>query len=155
MLNGICIAATGSFPLLKEEDHSILGPTHNLYMGKNFLKRLIVLHGGQHSNTITTSTSFLLIGDCLVRAKVEKAVTKGVCQVRYATFQRIIYGKQILVYALAKPEPENTEDPQDLGPPSIERDAEMPDAEEAMAEKIKWSNLKSKKRKGPSATPRD
>jgi hypothetical protein len=29
----------------------------------------------------------------------------------------------------------------------------MPDAEEAMAGKIKWSNLKLKKRKDPSATP--
>ncbi len=111
VLSSVRIAITGSFPLLKEEDHSILGPAHDLYMGKNFLKQLIVSHGGQYSNTITTSTSFLLIGDCPVRAKMEKAVTKGVRQVRYATFQRIIYGKQTLADALAEPELENTEDP--------------------------------------------
>ncbi len=61
MLSGARIAATGSFPLLQEEDHSILGPAHDLYMGKNFLKRPIVSHGGQYSNTITTSTSFCLL----------------------------------------------------------------------------------------------
>ena len=74
-------------------------------------RSLHILHGGQYSNTITTYTSFLLVGDSPVKVKVEKAVTKGVHQVRYATFQRIIYGKQTLTDALAEPEPENTEDP--------------------------------------------
>jgi hypothetical protein len=153
VLNGVRIAATGSFPHLEEGDHSILGPAHDLYIGKNFLKQLIVSHGDKYSNTITTSTSFPLIGHCPVRAKVEKAVSKGVCLVRYAMFQRIIYGKLTLAEALAKPEPETTEDSQDLGPPSIQRDAEMPDPEEKTAGKIKWSNLELKKRKDPSATP--
>ncbi len=44
-LNGVHIATTGSIPHLKEGDESKLGPAHDLSKGKNFLKRLIILHG--------------------------------------------------------------------------------------------------------------
>jgi hypothetical protein len=40
----------------------------------------------------------------------------------------------------------------DLGPPAVQHDAEMPDTEEVAPGTIRWSNLKSKKRKDPSAT---
>ena len=84
-LDGVHIAITGSFPHLKEGDDSELGLAKDLYKGKNFLKWLIILHGGRFSNSITGSTNLLLIGGLPVEKTVEKEVSKGVCQVNYAT----------------------------------------------------------------------
>ena len=57
-LNGVHIASMGVFPQLNEMDESELGPAYNLYRGKNFLKRLVISHGGRFHNSITNATHF-------------------------------------------------------------------------------------------------
>jgi hypothetical protein len=152
-LDGFHIATTGSFPHLKEGDESKLGLAHDPYKGKNFLKWLIILLRGRFNNSITKSTNLLLAGDLPVEATVEKAVSKGVRQVNYARFQSIIYGKLSPAEELYTPTPGTTDVSYVLGPPAIQRDAEMPDTEEMVTGAIRWSNLKSKKRKSPTITP--
>jgi hypothetical protein len=148
-LNGAHIATTGSVPHLKEGDESKLGLAHDLYKGKNFLKRLIISHGGRFNNSVTESTNLLLIKDLPVEATVEKAVSKGVCQVNYAMFQSFFYGKLSPTEAVYTPTPGATAVSHVLGPPAIQRDAEMPDTEETVTGTTRWSNLKSKKWKDP------
>ncbi len=153
-LNGVHIATTGSFPHLKEGDESKLGPAHDLYKGKSFLKRLIILHGGRFNDSVTKSTNLLLVGDLPVEATVEKAVSKGVRQVNYTMFQSIIYGKQLSpAEAFYTPTPGTTAVSHVLGPPAIQWDAEMPDTEETVTGTIRLSNLKSKKQKDLTVTP--
>ena len=118
-LNGVHIASTGVFPQLNEIDESKLGPAYyNFYRGKNFLKRLVISHGGRFHNSITNVTHFLLIGDLLVKVLVEKAVSKGVHRVNYKTIQNIIYGRLSISEAFNIPSPETPAAAQILGPPS-------------------------------------
>ena len=91
-LDGVHIASTGSFPQLNKTDESELGPAHNLYRGKNLLKRLIISHGGRFHDSITDATHFLLVGDLPVKSSVEKAMSKGVHRVNYETIQNTITG---------------------------------------------------------------
>jgi hypothetical protein len=151
-LDEVHIATTGSFPYLKEGGKSKLGPVHDQYKGKNFLKWLIILHGGRFNNFVTKSTNLLLIGDLLGEAMVEEAVSKGVRQVNYAMLQSIIYGKLSTAEALYTPTPGTTVVSHVLGPPAMQRDAEMPDTEETVTGMIRWSKLKSKKRKDSTVT---
>ncbi len=83
-LDGVHVAITGTCPHLEVGEDSKLSSVQNLYKGKNFLKRLIILHGGGYNNSITASTNLLLVGDLLVEEMVEKAVSMRVCQVNYA-----------------------------------------------------------------------
>jgi BRCT domain type II-containing protein len=50
-----------------------LRPAKDLYVGKNFIQRLVLLHGGRYSNRVNKDTKFLVIGDKPGRAKVDKA----------------------------------------------------------------------------------
>jgi hypothetical protein len=84
---------------------------------------------------------------------VEKALSKGVCQVNYAMFQSLIYGKLSSAEALYTPNPGTLAVSHALGPPAIQQDTEMPDTEEMVTGKIWWGNLKLKKRKDPTETP--
>jgi hypothetical protein len=68
------IAASGVFAELPDnKNNSRLGPAEDLYVGKNFIQRLVLLHGGRYSNGINKDTTFLVIGDKPGRAKVDKA----------------------------------------------------------------------------------
>ncbi len=98
------------------------------------------------------STNLLLVGDLPVEEMVEKAVSMGVRQVNYPTIQSIIYGKLSPAEATTTSDPGTAAESHNLGPPAIQWDTEMPDTEEAASGKIQWSNLKSKKKKNPSAT---
>ncbi len=110
------------------------------------------MHVGRLNNSVTESTNLLLVGDLRFEMTVEKAVSKGVRQVNYAMVQSIIHRKLSPAEALYTPNPGTAAVCQVLGPPAIQRDAEMPDTEETMAGKIRWSNLKSKKWKDPTET---
>jgi hypothetical protein len=67
--------------------------------------------------------------------------------------QSIIYGKLSPAEALYTPNPGTTTVSHVLGPPAIQQDAEMPDTEEMVTGKMRWSNFKSKKQKDPTETP--
>ena len=149
-LDKIHIASTGSFPHIKEVDESKLDMACDLYRGNNFLKRLIILHGGRFHNSITNSTNFLLVGDLPVKATIEKAMSKGVHQVNYETIQCIIYRKLSISEALYIPSLGTSAVTQVLGPPAIQQEAEMPNNEETGTARIMWSNLKTKKGKEPT-----
>jgi hypothetical protein len=51
VLDGVRIAITGSFPQSKDGKLSKLGPAHDLYMGENYIRRLIILHGARYNNS--------------------------------------------------------------------------------------------------------
>ena len=111
-------------------DESKLGPAHDLYRGKNYLKRLIILHGGRFHNSITNATHVLLVGDLPVESSVEKVVSKGVHRVNYDTIQNIIYGRLSISEAFNIPSPKTPAVTQILGPPAIQQEPEAPNNEE-------------------------
>ncbi len=72
-LNGMHIVASGVFTdLPDDENNSRLGSAKDLYVGMNFIQRLVLSHGGRYYNRVNTDTTFLVIGDKLGRAKVDK-----------------------------------------------------------------------------------
>ncbi len=85
---------------------------------------------------------------------VERAVSKGVCQVAYGTIKNIIYRRQSIAEALNGPDPDIGIESQDLEPPTIHWDARMLNEEEEGLSDIPFTKLKSKKRKDPSDTPK-
>lgn len=108
MFKGLRIAETPVFPDLKDGTNPLLGPTKDLYMmGKNFLKRLIILHGGNYTDNFATTTNllFLLVDYQPGRTKIDKEKSLGVHQVTYDTFSAIITGKMSFNDAYYESEP--------------------------------------------------
>ena len=138
-LDGVHIASMGSFLQLNKMDESELGPAHDLYRETNFLKRLIISHGGRFHNSITNALFFLLVGDLPVELLVEKAVSKGVHRVNYKTIQNIIFGRLSISEALNFPSPKTPAVTQILAPPVIQREVETPNNEETGTGMIRWS----------------
>jgi hypothetical protein len=67
--------------------------------------------------------------------------------------QSIIYRKLSSKEATTTSYPGTAAESHNLGSLAIQQDAKMSDTEEVASGTIRWSNLKSKKRKDPSATP--
>ncbi len=150
-----------NFSMLSTES-TLLPQAHSLTSKKgtspNWVRHMIYTRERTSSSSSSSCmgaglTIPLLIGDLPVKAMVEKAVSKGVRQVNYATFQSITYRKLSPAEAFYTPTPGTAAVSHVLGPPAIQWDAEMPDTEEMVTGTIRWSNLKSKKRKDPTVTP--
>ena len=78
---------------------------------------------------------------------------KGVHRVNYETIQNIIYGRLSISEAFNIPSPKTLAVTQILGPPVIQREPLTPNNEKMGTGRIRWSNLKTKKRKEPTKTP--
>jgi hypothetical protein len=62
VLDGVRIAITGSFTQPEDDKFSELGLAHDLYTGKNYIRRLIISHGARYNDSVYPNTDFRLIG---------------------------------------------------------------------------------------------
>ncbi len=89
----IKITASGIFStLLEDEADKQLGQARDWYIGRNYLRHLVTLHGGTWSEWVTKDTHWLVIGHKPGRTKVDKAADFGICLVTYDSLLRVIEG---------------------------------------------------------------
>jgi hypothetical protein len=170
ILQGLKITTTGIFPALEDRSNPRLGPAKDLYVGENFVKRLVISHGGKYSDQITKDTKLIIIGEVLGKSKVEKALSLGIYLVMYESVQELLAGEISLKALFDLPMPKILEYSQEFGPSSIIRkpvDAVIRKAatpvlnpleepgldKEAPSTTIRFSNTKQTKRKQPTTTP--
>ncbi len=138
-------------------------------MGKNFLKRLIISHGGHYADQITKETKLLIVGEYPGKSKVEKARSLGIHLAMYKLVQELLGGEISRSGLLAQPAPAIAEYSQGYGPPSFLRksgdpgphkvttlayNSKEPDLDEAMlSSTIRFSTTKQVKRERPTDTP--
>ncbi len=137
-------------------------------MGKNFVKRLVISHGGK--DQITKDTKLIIIGEVPRKSKVEKALSLGIHLVMYESVQELLAGEISLKALFNLPTPKIPDYSQGFGPPSIlckPMDAVIGKAatpvlnsleepsldKEAPSTTIRFSNTKQTKRKQPTTTP--
>jgi hypothetical protein len=77
VLGGVRIAITGSFSQSEDGKLSKLGPARDLFMGKNYIRRLIILHGARYNDSVYPNTNFLLVGNGPAKMMVEKSSIQG------------------------------------------------------------------------------
>jgi hypothetical protein len=103
------IAASGVLTDLPDnKNNSILGPAKDLYVGKNFIQSLVLLHGGRYSNGVNKDTIFLVIGNKPGRAKVDKAGEQKIPLITYESLLSLIKGKTTVSKLCSKPRPDIT-----------------------------------------------
>jgi hypothetical protein len=93
ILQGLKITTAGIFPALEDGLNPRLGPAKDLYMGKNFVKCLVISHGGEYSDQITKDTKLIIIGEVPSKSKVEKALSLGIHLVMYELAQELLAGE--------------------------------------------------------------
>jgi hypothetical protein len=119
ILQGLKISTSGIFVALEDGSNSRLGPAKDLYVGENFLKRLIISHGGHYADQVTKATKLMIIGEYPGKSKVEKARSLGIHLAMYEPVQELLAGEISLAGLLAQPAPAIAEYLQGYGPPSI------------------------------------
>ncbi len=77
-LEGLKFSATGVFPEIAEGKEPQWGPASDLYNGRNTLKCLVTLYGGQFNQSITKQTKFLIVGLTPSEKAIDKAHTGNV-----------------------------------------------------------------------------
>jgi hypothetical protein len=116
ILQGLKITTAGIFPALEDGSNPRLGPAKDLYMGENFVKHLVISHGGKYSDQITKDTKLIIIGEVPGKSKVEKALSLGIHLVMYESFQELLAGEISLKTLFNLPMPKIPEYSQEFGP---------------------------------------
>jgi hypothetical protein len=139
VLNKIRIAASGIFPHLPEDraDRQ-LGPAKDLYIGKNYLPRLVMLHGGIWLEWVTKNIRWLVIGEKPGKTKVAKATDYGIHLIIYESLLKVIKGSLTADTLDNEGEPKILSYSKGYGPPLVQH--APPPA------KVSFSSLKPKKR---------
>ncbi len=123
-------------------------------MGENFLKCLIISHGGHYADQVTKETKLVIIGEQPGKLKVEKSWFLGIHLATYGLIQELLLGEISLANLLAQPTPAIAEYSQGYGPPLILHRPVEPGLDKTMSTAtIRLSSTKQVKRKQPSDTP--
>ena len=119
ILRGLKITTAGVFPALEDGTNPRLGPAKDLYLGKNFVKHLVISHGGRYSDQVNKDTKLIIIGESPGKSKVEKALTHKIHLVTYESIRKLLAGEISLQALFELPTPKIPEYSQGFGPPSI------------------------------------
>ncbi len=123
-------------------------------MGVNFLKHLIISHGGHYADQVTKETKLVIIREQPGKLKVEKAWSLGIHLATYGSIQELLSREISLADLLAQPTPAIAGYSQGYGPPSILRRPVEPGLDKTMSTAtIRFSSTKQVKQKQPSDTP--
>jgi hypothetical protein len=124
-------------------------------MGNN-VKRLVIHHGGKYSGFVTKQTYFLIVCSKPGKKHIEKAQGTKDKLITYSTLKGMIEWTVDPKWAAYKEVPEIKEYSQGYNPPAIQRNTNLPGAEEVAAPKVTFSGVRLKKRKEvatPEGTP--
>ncbi len=169
ILQGLKISTSGTFAALEDGSNPRLGPGKDLYVGKKFLKRLIISHGGHYVDQVTKETKLLIIREYPGKSKVEKARSLGIHLGTYELVQELLVGEIFWAGLLAQLAPAIAVYSQGYGPPSIlcksgepgldkvttfSRNFKEPGLDKATSSStIRFSTTKQVMRKKPTDTP--
>jgi hypothetical protein len=109
ILNGMRIAASRVFTDLPDNKINLISRlAKDLYVGQNFLQKLVLLHRGRYSDGVNKDTMFLVIGNKPERAKDDKADEQKIPLITYESLLSLIEGKTTVSKLCSKPRPDIT-----------------------------------------------
>jgi hypothetical protein len=156
VLNTIRIAASGIFPHLPEDEtNRHLGPAKDLYICKNYLRRLVMLHGGMWIEWVTKNIHWLVIGEKPGKTKVEKATDYRIHLITYELLLKVIEGSLTANKLDNKREPKILSYSKGTGPHWYNTALRLPRCPSAASNPRKGQKLRSPKLLKTSLQPRN